>query len=159
VMNDAADTLRLPPGTDVDAYERSLLDRFRNPALRHRTWQIAMDGTQKLPQRLLGTVRDRLAAGASIERLALGVAAWMRYATGQDERGGTIDLRDPLADELRRRTAGIGDAAALAKTLISLEAVFGQDLTAEPRFTRAVTDALSRLMRDGAAATVARFGE
>ena len=42
----------------------SLVARFRNPALRHRTWQIAMDGTQKLPQRLLGTVRDRLAAGA-----------------------------------------------------------------------------------------------
>ncbi len=133
--------------------------RFRNPALRHRTWQIAMDGTQKLPQRLLGTVRDRLAAGASIDRLALGVAAWMRYATGRDERGAPIDLRDPLADELRRRTAGARTPAALAEALFGLDAVFGRDLPADPRFTGAVTAALSGLLRDGAAATVARFGD
>ena len=66
---------------DVAAYCKLLLDRFRNPALQHRTWQIAMDGSQKLPQRLLGTIRDRLAKGQPIDRLALGVAAWMRYVT------------------------------------------------------------------------------
>ena len=159
MLDEAAPTLPPVPGLDLPAYADSLVARFRNPALRHRTWQIAMDGTQKLPQRLLGTVRDRLATGASIDRLALGIAAWMRYATGTDERGGTIDLRDPLADELRRRTAGIVDPAALAGTLMDLDAVFGRDLPAEPRFTRAVTDALSGLMRHGAAATVARFGD
>jgi fructuronate reductase len=31
--------------------------RYSNPALRHRTWQIAMDGSQKLPQRMLDSVR------------------------------------------------------------------------------------------------------
>ena len=77
-------TLTVPPGADLAGYKASLLDRFANPALKHRTWQIAMDGSQKLPQRLLGTVRDRLAAGAPIERLALAVAAWMRYV----DRGG-----------------------------------------------------------------------
>ena len=159
MIDEAAPTLPPVPGLDLPAYADSLVARFRNPALRHRTWQIAMDGTQKLPQRLLGTVRDRLAAGASIDRLALGIAAWMRYATGQDERGGSIDLRDPLADELRRRTAGVVDPAALAEALLGLDAVFGHDLAAEPRFTRAVTDALSGLMRDGAAATVARYGD
>ncbi len=49
-------TLHVPPDTELAGYQRSLLDRFRNPALRHRTWQIAMDGTQKLPQRTLATV-------------------------------------------------------------------------------------------------------
>ena len=158
MLEEAAPTLPPVPGLDVAAYADSLVERFRNPALRHRTWQIAMDGTQKLPQRLLGTVRDRLAAGASIDRLALGVAAWMRYATGRDERGGTIDLRDPLADELRRRTAGLADAAAVADSLSKLNAVFGRDLPGDQRFTGAVTAALSGLMREGAAATVARFG-
>lgn len=158
MLEEAAPTLPPVPGLDVPAYADSLVARFRNPALRHRTWQIAMDGTQKLPQRLLGTVRDRLAAGATIDRLALGVAAWMRYATGRDERGGAIDLRDPLADELRRRTAGLEDAGAIADSLLGLDAVFGRDLPADQRFTRAVSDALSGLMREGAAATVARFG-
>ena len=80
-------TLTPPPGEDLDAYARALLARFENPAIRHRTWQIAMDGSQKLPQRLLGTIRERLKAGAPIDHLALGVAAWMRYVTGTDEKG------------------------------------------------------------------------
>ncbi|MDK9695724.1 MAG: mannitol dehydrogenase family protein, partial [Siculibacillus sp.] len=79
---------------DLSAYRADLLARFRNPALKHRTWQIAMDGSQKLPQRLLGTIRDRLRIGAPIDRLALGVAAWMRYVTGIDEKGDAIDVRD-----------------------------------------------------------------
>ena len=83
------------PGVDLGAYRDELLARFANPALKHRTWQIAMDGSQKLPQRLLGTIRDRLKAGQRIERLSLGVAAWMRYVMGIDEKGETIDVRDP----------------------------------------------------------------
>jgi len=62
-------TLRMPLGTDLTDYKDALIARFRNPALKHRTWQIAMDGSQKLPQRLLGTIRDRLAIGAPIHRL------------------------------------------------------------------------------------------
>ena len=158
MLEEAAPTLPPVPGLDVAAYADSLVARFRNPALRHRTWQIAMDGTQKLPQRLLGTVRDRLAAGGAIDRLALGVAAWMRYATGRDERGEAIDLRDPLADELRRRTAGLADARAISDSLLGLDAVFGRDLPNDGHFTEAVTAALSSLLREGAAATVARFG-
>ena len=146
------------PGLDPGAYADDLVARFRNPALRHRTWQIAMDGTQKLPQRLLGTIRDRLAAGAPFDRLALGVAAWMRYATGRDERGTAIDLRDPLADDLRRRTAGLTEAAPIARALFGMDTVFGADLPADSRFTDAVTAALSYLMTEGAAATVARSG-
>src|SRR3546814_1928085 len=61
-------TLRMPAGTDVAGYKSALLVRFANPALRHRTWQIAMDGTQKLPQRLLATIRERLRAGQPFDR-------------------------------------------------------------------------------------------
>src|SRR5437588_8875895 len=92
VMEDAATTLKMPPSADIAAYKRALIERYANPALRHRTWQICMDGSQKLPQRLLGTIRDRLAAGAPIERLVMGVAGWMRYVTGTDEQGKPIDV-------------------------------------------------------------------
>jgi fructuronate reductase len=92
----------LPDGLgDLFRYRDALLERFANPALKHRTWQIAMDGSQKLPQRLLGTVRDRLARGLPVVRLSLGVAAWMRYVSGVDEQGGPIDVRDPLALRLQ----------------------------------------------------------
>lgn len=156
LMDDTTATLTIPPGADVEAYKRSLRERFRNPALKHRTWQIAMDGSQKLPQRLLDTIRDRLAAGSDIARHALAVAAWMRYVTGTDEKGDAIDVRDPLAQDLAAiaRSAG-GDPAALAKAIAGVEAVFGTDLPAEPRFVTAVGEALVGLYRDGARATLA----
>jgi len=152
-------TLTVPPGADLGRYKDALIERFRNPALRHRTWQIAMDGTQKLPQRLLGTIRDRLAAGAPIDRLALGVAAWMRYVSGTDEAGRTIDVRDPMAARLAELAAAAGPVAErLAPALFGLNAVFGDDLPRDPRFTGPVTDALSRLFTQGARATVAGMG-
>src|SRR6478752_3710222 len=100
VMADAAQTLAMPAGTDLAGYSASLLQRFANPALHHRTWQIAMDGSQKLPQRLLGTMQDRLRLGLPIDTHALAVAGWMRYVTAKDEHGRAIDVRDPLAKEL-----------------------------------------------------------
>jgi fructuronate reductase len=146
----------MPPGADLASYKRDLVERFKNPALKHRTWQIAMDGSQKLPQRLLGTVRDRLTQDASIRRLALGVAAWMRYVTGTDEAGKPIDVRDPMAARLRELADNtVGDPSRLAQALLGVRDIFGDDLPADPRFTGAVTEALSRLYKVGARRTVA----
>jgi fructuronate reductase len=151
-------TLKVPPGADLAGYKRSLLERFANPALKHRTWQIAMDGSQKLPQRLLGTVRERLAAGAPIDRLALAVAAWMRYAAGSDERGQPIDVRDPLAERLGRigRESGLV-AERLAPAYLAIREIFGDDLPTDPRFTEPVTRALAALIEHGAKKTVERL--
>jgi fructuronate reductase len=153
-------TLPALQGFDVAAYCKSLLDRFRNPALQHRTWQIAMDGSQKLPQRLLETIRDRMAKGQPIDRLALGVAAWMRYVTGIDEKGRPIDVRDPLALRLKALADEAGPVAArLAPTLFSVRDVFGTDLPVRPRFTLEVEAALDQLFTIGARATVNRLQE
>ncbi|WP_262030901.1 mannitol dehydrogenase family protein [Microvirga sp. Mcv34] len=152
-------TLHMPPGADLASYKRALIERFKNPALKHRTWQIAMDGSQKLPQRLLGTVRDRLRDGASIARLSLGVAAWMRYVTGIDEKGAAIDVRDPMAARLRELAdeAG-GGAERLAHALFGIREIFGDDLPSDPRFTQPVTAHLAWLYEKGARRTVAEFG-
>jgi fructuronate reductase len=159
MREEIAPTLELPAGVDVAAYQNALLERFGNPALPHRTQQIAMDGSQKLPQRLLGTVRDNLAAGRSIELLTLAVAGWMRYVSGSDEAGGEIKVSDPLAADFARIAAAHrGDPASLAAELLSLRAIFGEDLPAEPRFADRVAQWLSALFRDGAARTVAQAG-
>ena len=155
---EAAPTLRLPAGADVESYKAALIQRFQNPALRHRTWQIAMDGSQKLPQRLLGTIRDRLAAGHSIDGLTLGVAAWMRYVTGIDEKQQPITVRDPLQEKLRARADAAGlDAPKLAKSLFGVEQVFGADLPGNSVFTAAVTKALDSLIRNGSQKTCEDF--
>jgi len=147
-------TLAAP--ADLAAYRDALLARFANPGLKHRTWQIAMDGSQKLPQRLLGTIRDRLAAGQPIDRLALGVAGWMRYVAGRDDAGRPIDVRDPLAARFAEVAAQAAGPEALMRGLLGIEAIFGADLPAEPRFTAPLLAALERLTRDGAAAAVAQ---
>ena len=146
-----------PPGIDLAAYRETLVRRFANPALPHRTQQIAMDGSQKLPQRILATVRDNLAANRSVELAALAVAGWMRYVYGEDEHGSTINVSDPLAREfaaLARRHRG--DPAAFARALFGMRAVFDEDLHNEPRFTAPVTRWLTNLFADGAAKTVAK---
>ena len=148
VMEEAVITL--PPGLDTAAYQRSLLQRFENPALRHRTWQIAMDGTQKLPQRILATMADRLRRGLPIDTQAMVVAAWMRFVTGRDEHDRPIDVRDPMAPELARIATDAGPVPQrLAPALLAIDAVFGE-LGRDDRVRAAVTDALTRLYALGA---------
>ncbi|MCK1301544.1 MULTISPECIES: mannitol dehydrogenase family protein [unclassified Bradyrhizobium] len=150
VMEEAAVTLTMPSGADLAAYRASLLKRFANPALHHRTWQIAMDGSQKLPQRLLGAIQDRLARNLPIATHALAVAGWMRYVSGLDEKGRTIDVRDPLAAEFADLAREAGPIAErLAPALLGVTKVFGP-LGTEPRLREAVTAALGRLYKDGA---------
>lgn len=144
-------TLEIPPGADIVSYKAALMQRFANPALGHRTWQIAMDGSQKLPQRLLGPIRDRLAHGAPILRLSYGVAGWMRYVTGRDERDQPIDVQDPMAGRLAGIAAEAGPVASrLAPALLEVHEVFGDDLPRNDTFVHAVTEALERLYALGA---------
>lgn len=134
-----------PTLTDVDlvGYRARLLDRYANPALAHRLAQIAMDGSQKLPQRILDTLRDRLRAGQSISRLALTVAAWWWF-----QRLPEVD--DPLAAELHahwQRSAGDADA------LTRFGPVFG-DLAGAPALVTALAPHLHSLADRGALATL-----
>lgn len=143
-------TVPPPEGTDLAAYCDALMARYRNPAIRHRTAQIATDGSQKLPQRILGPVRERLAAGVVPVGLCLAVAGWMRFVR---DAGG--DLRDPLAEALRTALDGAETPEGEVAALLGLGAVFGTDLVREPRFREAVTAAYLRLGEIGARAAVA----
>ena len=58
-----------------------------------------MDGSQKLPQRIIETVNDLLKHQKNFTGLALAIAAWIKYVTGRDLNGETIDVRDPLAND------------------------------------------------------------
>ena len=140
MREDIAPTLKPSPDQDISAYISDVLDRFRNPAIRHLLSQIAWDGSKKLPFRLLGTISDALAAGRSIERLCLPVAAWMAFIVRQAKAGAAIT--DPIAETL----AGLGRAAgddtdATVERFLALEAVFPSLLAAEPAFRSAVTKA------------------
>lgn len=149
VTDDVIPTLTLPLGVDASAYAALVLDRFANPALGHRTTQVAMDGSLKLPVRLLGTARDRLAAGAVPDSVALAVAGWMAYVVrstnGTDAHGRTLPLQDPLAHLLRQTVATAGDERATARALLGVTEIFGTDLRDHSAFAEAVATHLKEL--------------
>lgn len=158
MTDEAASTLPQDAGK-LAAYRDALLERFRNPALKHQTWQIAMDGSQKLPQRLLGTIRDRLAMGRPVTRAALGVAAWMRYVGGRDEHGRDINVVDPLAPRLRQIVAAAQESPSqIVEGLLRVAEVFGEDLPRNSAFRAILVDHLTSLMRHGAVETARRVG-
>lgn len=153
LMAEVRPTLAVPDGFDVDGYTAALLARWDDPWIRHRLLQIAVDGTSKLPQRLLAPARELLAAGREPRLVCLTIAAWMRFVTaGADETGRPLPLDDPLADRLRAATAGCTTPAAVAEALLGLPEVFGLELPADGRFRALVTDALTTLTRAGAVA-------
>ena len=139
-------TLPALPGLDVAAYRARLIERFANPALQHRLLQIAMDGSQKVPQRWLATVRDALAQGRSIDLLALAVAGWLQFLHGQDEQGRALPLDDPQADALRAALASPAGA-------LGFEPVFG-DLARNAAFIAAVQRQGELLRTQGVRATL-----
>ena len=146
-------TLTPPPDTDLSVYADALMVRFANKGIRHATHQIAMDGSQKLPQRLLGTIRDRLDAGGPVDGLLLAVAAWMKFVSGTDEAGNPIEVQDPLADHLR--AAHAEDAAQTVRNLLSVGSVF--DETLARRMAPLIIPIYERLVTDGARASMARI--
>jgi fructuronate reductase len=142
IRQDIIPTLE-PSPLDLGAYAAAILERFRNPAIGHRLSQIAWDGSQKLPYRLLDTVADALAAGRGVERLAVPIAAWTLFVERQAQAG--IGIVDPLASLL----AGIGRGPDAAGKLLALRQVFPERLASDERFRGAIVRAVERLRRPG----------
>jgi fructuronate reductase len=156
LMSEVATTLVLPGSVDLAGYRDALLTRFANPALRHRTAQIAMDGSQKLPQRLFAPALVRLAAGARAPRIALGIAAWLRFLQGRADDGTALTLDDPQAERLRAAASAAQDPAALC------DAVFGMADIVPPALAPLrdeVLAGLNSLSTHGARQTVVAWNE
>ncbi|MDE2134704.1 MAG: mannitol dehydrogenase family protein [Alphaproteobacteria bacterium] len=144
MREDIAVSLRKTRGLDFDSYVSDILKRFRNPALTHKLIQIGSDGSQKLPYRILATIADALSAGRPIERLAVSVAAWMRFAVREAKEGRT--LNDPLAERLARiGRECTGEAGADVPRFLAVREIFASDLAGDRRFAAAVASAYDRL--------------
>ncbi len=158
MLKEQAPTLKVQ-NVDLARYADQLIERYTNPALRHRTWQIAMDGSQKLPQRMLDSVRWHLADNSSFALLALGVAGWMRYVGGVDEQGNAIEVCDPLLPVIQAAVQQSEEGEPRVKALLAIEAIFGKDLPQVGQFVDQVTTAYLSLLSKGAKATVAAIAQ
>jgi fructuronate reductase len=150
VHEDIAVSLKPIEGFDKAAYADAVLDRFRNPEIRHLLSQIAWDGSQKLPYRLLDTTREALDAGRSVKRLAVPVAAWIAFVRRKAAAGEKIT--DPLADVLAAAATGMDPVTAM----LAIEPVFGEQLAGDERFRAAVREAFQHFAQGDIAPLLAR---
>lgn len=138
----------LTPSFDLDHYAGEIVERFRNPSIGHKLSQIAWDGSQKLPYRLLDTIVDALRAGRAAERLAIPVAAWMLFVERQARAG--VEIIDPLGDRL----AQIGRGSDLVSGLLEIQQIFPTGLAHHPAFRPALDKAVSAMRACGPRALV-----
>jgi fructuronate reductase len=141
------EVLQAPAGVDPQDYVTQLKKRFRNPALKHRTAQIAMDGSQKLPQRLLTTLRERIAAGLPSPTLATAIAAWMHFAVKTAHTSGGV-LNDPLSADILAQAGASTEPAVIIDRLLSIDKIFGKDLLAHAGFKAEVLAGFYLLAND-----------
>jgi fructuronate reductase len=131
--------VRAPTAVDPSQYADTVMRRFDNAAILHKSSQVASDGSQKLPVRLLPTIRERLDRGQPIARLAHVVAAWIRYLEGGDDCGGAIEINDPLKGRLQDVLAAAGNTAeGKVAAMTGLDQVFGAGLSDNNSFRNAI---------------------
>lgn len=107
MREEAAPTINAAPGQNLAGYADALLARFANPALNHRLIQIAMDGSQKIPQRWLATLAARRREGARCPAILTAIGCWLRHVRGDNAaRWGAVS--DPRAAELAAAWAAAG---------------------------------------------------
>ena len=152
LWSEIAPTVEAPEGVSLSDYAETLFGRYANPRVQHRTWQIAMDGSQKLPQRILGTLKENLDAGRDSPALYLAVAAWMSYVSGTDENGQQIDVRDPLATRMNALSVSFETHADKVAALLNINEIFSADLA--ERLQEPLTASAERLSSLGARAAM-----
>jgi fructuronate reductase len=156
IAEDVAPSFTPPDGISTVEYGEEVLERFANPAIGHRTVQVAMDGSQKLPQRVLHTIQDCRAAGGRARWATLAVAAWMRFVQGTADDGRPLPLDDPLAARIRSRLAAApATPEGVVDTLLGLDTVFAPELAADDEVRAQLIEWLTALDKHGVEATLA----
>jgi len=148
--HEATPTLAPVPGVDLQQYKLQLIERFANPEIRDTLARLCAESSDRIPKWLLPVIREQLATGGEIARSALVVAAWARYAEGQDEQGQRIEVVDRLRDQLIARARGQREEPLI---FISDRDLFG-DLVDDDRFALAYRSALDSLHSLGALGTL-----
>jgi len=145
------------PQIDFSDYTQALLERFSNPSIAHETYQIASDGSQKLPQRIFTPALNALDAGQSVRPFAFAAAMWIRYCAGRRDDGTIYELLDPRAEELSRAiTAGGGSKAGLIDAFGALPRLIPAQLQKNPIWRSELERVLSVAFSDSCLVAVSR---
>lgn len=142
---------------NLKGYSEQLLSRFLNSDIKHKLSQIAMDGSLKLPQRMLGSVRWHIANHSDFSLLALGIAAWMLYLGRLEVGQGISDITDPFLDKIRDKIQNSRDGTERVQALLGLDSVFGLDLFNNNIFVKEVERNYLMLKENGVSRTIKSY--
>lgn len=147
---EASPTLSPVPGVDLAKYKNQLIERFSNSQVLDTVARLAAESSDRIPKWLLPVVREQLKKKGPVALSAAIVASWARYDEAIDEKGGPINVVDPLRDEL----------VAIARTqrenptaFIQNAKLFG-DLGSDPAFVEPYLTVLKSLHLNGAQKTL-----
>jgi fructuronate reductase len=144
--------------TGARDYAALTLPRFANPNIAYTTRQVTTDGSLKLKERILPAVAHHLARGRAPDRLALVLAAWMRFLTGRTETGEGYEITDPMAPELRRRAEAARDTAELLEGMLSIDRIFPEEIAGHAGFRARIARHLDGLAARGTLAWLDETG-
>lgn len=151
----AGDLLQPLPGIDVADYAAALAQRFHNPAIAHETYQIAMDGSQKLPQRIFQPAMLALNAGRDLRPFAFATAMWMRFCLGRLDDDTAHDLRDPREAEIAAVLSDVPRSSrAISDAVHSLPNLIPQRLGENPNWRAHIEEVLSVALDEGCLSTI-----
>ncbi|UOA33876.1 Mannitol 2-dehydrogenase (plasmid) [Sulfitobacter sp. DSM 110093] len=149
-MDAAAATLDPGTGLNPSAYRDQLLTRFRNPHIAHKTYQIAMDGSQKMPQRMFAPAQDAVRRGQDVTPFSFATACWLHYLGGRTDAGDAYALRDPREAELAALPSHPKDRV---DALFALPDLLPAALAADPDFRAKTAAYLLAITQHGLMAT------
>ncbi len=156
----SAELLQPLPGVDYSDYVNALADRFANPSIAHQTFQIASDGTEKLPQRIFQPAIEALNANSDIRPFAFTTAMWMRFCLQRQDDGTRYELNDPRADEIALALKNNDqDGLLLSKAIHRLPEFVPVELSTNSLWEESVADVLGFALSNGCAAAVTRETE
>lgn len=98
MLTEVAPLLQKPRDFNVDQYCKNLIERFRNDRLPHQLRQIAMDGSQKIPQRILPSLIEAHKMNTEKVVLIKAISSWLQFL--QLEKSNRID--DPCESDFKK---------------------------------------------------------
>ncbi|PUB13638.1 mannitol dehydrogenase family protein [Yoonia sediminilitoris] len=153
--SEIAPTVAPVPGKTPAEYVDLIETRFSNPRIVDTTRRVAFDGSARHPGFVLPILRDQVAAGRSVEGLALVEALWARMCAGTREDGSVIEANDPIWDDLKSAAL-----AAKERPLAWLEQsnIYG-DLIENSMFKEAFSKSLAAIWNDGCEAVLLDYAD
>ena len=142
------------PGVDLGGYQKTVLERFANPAIRDQLSRIALYGSVGMPKFVLPSIEEQLQRGGQIRLLSFVVASWLRCWSGRDEQGREIEFKDPMGPQLRQLARAGGSDP---RRLLASREIFSAELAGSPRFLQEVRGTLGALFQKGARAALVQL--